>query len=77
MSNVYFIPSLEVLKGWCERAGFGSFEILGMQQTTTQEQRKTPWIDTLSLEDFLDSQSVLTIEGYPPPLRGYFRLIKT
>ncbi|RDU67780.1 tRNA 5-methoxyuridine(34)/uridine 5-oxyacetic acid(34) synthase CmoB [Helicobacter equorum] len=77
MSNVYFIPSLEALKGWCERAGFGSFEILGMQQTTTQEQRKTPWIDTLSLEDFLDSQSGLTIEGYPPPLRGYFRLIKT
>lgn len=76
MSNVYFIPSIETLRGWCDRAGFGDFEILGLQETTTQEQRKTPWIDTLSLEDFLDSQSGLTIEGYPPPLRGYFRLIK-
>ncbi|WP_394996945.1 tRNA 5-methoxyuridine(34)/uridine 5-oxyacetic acid(34) synthase CmoB [uncultured Helicobacter sp.] len=77
MSNVYFIPSIEALRGWCERAGFGSFEVLGMQETTTKEQRKTPWIDTLSLEDFLDSNNGLTIEGYPPPLRGYFKLIKT
>ena len=77
MSNVYFIPSIEALKGWCERAGFGGFELLGMQETTTNEQRKTPWIDTLSLEDFLDSTNGLTIEGYPPPLRGYFKLTKT
>lgn len=77
MSNVYFIPSIEALKGWCERAGFGGFEVLGVQETTTQEQRKTHWIDTLSLEDFLDSANGLTIEGYPLPLRGYFRLIKT
>lgn len=75
MRNVYFIPSISALQGWCERAGFGEFEILALNPTTTQEQRKSDWIDSLSLESFLDTNGK-TIEGYDPPLRGYFKLKK-
>ncbi|WP_334084405.1 tRNA 5-methoxyuridine(34)/uridine 5-oxyacetic acid(34) synthase CmoB [Helicobacter typhlonius] len=76
MSNVYFIPSLRALQGWCERAKFSDFEILGFKPTTTQEQRQTMWIDSKSLGDFLNPSTNLTIEGYAPPLRGYFKLKK-
>lgn len=75
MSNAYFIPSPSALQGWCERAGFASVVLLEKKQTQKEEQRKTSWIDTMSLEDFLsDSDSNLTIEGYQAPIRGYFKL---
>ena len=75
MSNAYFIPSPSALQGWCERAGFGSIELLEIKQTQSNEQRKTPWIDTMSLGDFLSPADLnLTIEGYQAPVRGYFKL---
>ncbi|MGI0440442.1 tRNA 5-methoxyuridine(34)/uridine 5-oxyacetic acid(34) synthase CmoB [Helicobacter himalayensis] len=76
MSNVYFIPSIPALQGWCERAGFRDFEILSIKQTTTQEQRKSEWIDGMSLDAFLRADENATIEGYAPPIRGYFRVKK-
>lgn len=76
MSNVYFIPSVAALKGWCERAKFTSFEILGFKATTTAEQAKSKWVDSQSLDGFLNATQTLTIEGYPPPLRGYFKIKK-
>lgn len=70
--NVYFIPTIPALKNWCYRAGFKEVEVLYTSQTTSQEQRKTEWIDTQSLEDFLNPQdSSKTIEGYPAPKRVY------
>lgn len=75
MSNAYFIPSPSALQGWCERAGFESVVLLEKKQTQREEQRKTSWIDTMSLEDFLcPNDSNLTIEGYQAPIRGYFKL---
>ena len=44
--------------------------------TTTQEQRQTPWVDSQSLESFLQQDKSLTIEGYQAPVRGYFKLKK-
>ncbi|WP_300900081.1 DUF1698 domain-containing protein, partial [uncultured Helicobacter sp.] len=76
MSNVYFIPSVATLRGWCERAKFSSFEVLGFKPTTTQEQRQSEWIDSQSLEMFLNDTQTLTIEGYQAPIRGYFKLKK-
>ncbi len=66
MRNVYFLPSILALEAWCHRARLEVVEILSLSDTTTQEQRKTSWIDSLSLESFL--------KGYPPPRRGYFRI---
>ncbi|MDD4856233.1 MAG: DUF1698 domain-containing protein, partial [Sulfuricurvum sp.] len=58
-------------------AGFKEFEVLGTVLTTSEEQRKTDWIESQSLEDFLDpDDSSKTVEGYPAPVRGYVRLTK-
>ena len=74
MKNVYFIPSKNALQNWLKKAGFKNIEIIAIMKTTTKEQRKTKWIDSYSLEDFLDSSdSNKTIEGYPSPTRIYIR----
>jgi tRNA (mo5U34)-methyltransferase len=72
--NVYFIPTIDALRGWCLRAGFREMEVLAMRPTDRTEQRKTEWIATQSLEDFLDPDDPgKTVEGYPAPLRLYVR----
>ncbi|GAA8471978.1 tRNA 5-methoxyuridine(34)/uridine 5-oxyacetic acid(34) synthase CmoB [Helicobacter pylori] len=77
MKNVYFIPSVSTLKGWCERVGFENFEVLSVSKTTPKEQRKTDFILGQSLEDFLDkTDPSKTLEGYDAPLRGYFKMLK-
>jgi tRNA (mo5U34)-methyltransferase len=77
VTNVYFVPTLKALENWCIRAGFTSFEVLGTVLTTADEQRKTDWIESQSLEDFLDpADSTKTVEGYPAPKRGYIRIKK-
>ncbi|KFC13182.1 tRNA 5-methoxyuridine 34 synthase [Trabulsiella guamensis ATCC 49490] len=71
MRNVYFIPSAPALKKWLEKCGFVDVRIVDMCVTTTEEQRKTAWMTTESLADFLDpNDSSKTIEGYPAPLRA-------
>ncbi|MDY6057310.1 MAG: tRNA 5-methoxyuridine(34)/uridine 5-oxyacetic acid(34) synthase CmoB [Campylobacter lanienae] len=73
--NISFIPSVKALQNWVKRAKFNSFEILATKDTDSFEQRKTKWIDSQSLEDFLDpNDSSKTIEGYPAPKRIYIRL---
>ncbi|HIP62239.1 MAG TPA: tRNA 5-methoxyuridine(34)/uridine 5-oxyacetic acid(34) synthase CmoB [Sulfurovum sp.] len=75
--NVYFIPTINALTNWCYRAGFESVEILDTMTTDKHEQRKTEWIDTQSLGDFLDpDDETKTIEGYPAPKRVYIKAIK-
>ena len=77
ITNVYFVPTIKALENWCLRAGFKSFEVLGTVVTTSDEQRKTDWIESQSLEDFLDpDDSSKTVEGYPAPKRGYVRIKK-
>ncbi len=77
ITNVYFAPPLPALENWCPPAGFKSCEVLGSVVTTSDEQRKTDWIESQSLEDFLDpADSSKTVEGYPAPKRGYVRIKK-
>jgi tRNA (mo5U34)-methyltransferase len=72
--NIYFIPTIPALKNWLNRAGFIDIEIIDIVKTTTQEQRATQWVDTQSLEDFLDpNDSNKTVEGYPAPKRVYLK----
>ncbi len=72
--NIYFIPTVNALKNWCYRAGFSNFEVIDISLTTINEQRKTKWIDTESLNNFLDSTNpTKTIEGYPAPKRVYIK----
>ena len=71
MRNVYFIPTVHCLQNWLARCGFGNIRCVDITPTTSEEQRKTPWIDSHSLETFLDPQDHrLTREGYPAPVRA-------
>lgn len=75
ISNIYFVPTINALKNWCERAKFSSFEVLETKQTDLNEQRKTDWILGESLENFLNPNNPnLTIEGYPAPKRVYVKI---
>lgn len=72
--NVYFVPTINALKNWLERAKFRDIEILEIKKTDASEQRKTEWIQGESLENFLDPENEnLTIEGYPAPKRVYIK----
>lgn len=71
MRNVWFIPSAKALEGWLKKVGFRNIRLVNIDQTTLDEQRKTDWIDTESLVDFLDpGDPNKTVEGYPAPLRA-------
>lgn len=71
MRNVYFIPSAEALKSWLEKCGFVDVRIVDFAVTTTDEQRRTSWMTSESLAEFLDpADSGKTVEGYPAPLRA-------
>ncbi len=75
--NIYFIPTVNALKNWCHRAGFAQVEVLEIKKTDLNEQRKTEWIATQSLEDFLDPNDPdKTVEGYPAPKRVYIKVHK-
>ncbi len=76
--NIYFVPTVNALINWCHRAGFESVEVLKTMKTELNEQRKTDWIETQSLEDFLDpNDPTKTVEGYPAPKRVYIKAKKS
>ncbi|MEJ2693799.1 MAG: tRNA 5-methoxyuridine(34)/uridine 5-oxyacetic acid(34) synthase CmoB, partial [Candidatus Thiodiazotropha sp.] len=73
MRNVWFIPTPETLVLWLARAGFQNIRVVDVTQTTTEEQRATPWMRFESLVDFLDpNDQRRTIEGHPAPRRAIF-----
>jgi len=73
MRNVFFIPSITAMTSWLKRTGFDNIRCVDVSPTTPGEQRKTPWIQTESLDDFLDpTDPQKTVEGYPAPLRAIF-----
>jgi len=75
--NIYFIPTVNALKNWCYRAGFEDIEVLEIAKTESNEQRWTEWINSQSLEDFLDEHDeTKTVEGYPAPKRVYIKAKK-
>lgn len=75
IANIYFVPSINALRNWCERAGFTHFEVLATKATDSFEQRQTTWSEGYSLHDFLNPNDTnLTCEGYEAPKRAYVRL---
>jgi tRNA (mo5U34)-methyltransferase len=73
MRNVWFLPSVKAMCAWLERCGFTNIRVVNTDITALDEQRKTDWIDTESLSDFLDpADNNKTIEGYPAPKRAIF-----
>ncbi len=73
MRNVWFLPSCDAMCAWLERCGFKNIRVVNTDITALDEQRKTDWIDTESLQDFLDpDDNSKTVEGYPAPKRAIF-----
>jgi tRNA (mo5U34)-methyltransferase len=71
MRNVFFIPTNRCLHSWLARCGFKNIHCVDITTTTLAEQCKTPWIDSESLESFLDPENLnRTVEGYPAPVRA-------
>lgn len=71
MRNVWFIPSCLALEGWLKRIGFSQVRTVAVDQTGTEEQRATRWMDFQSLKDFLHPDDTdLTVEGLPAPKRA-------
>ena len=77
MRNFYFLPTITTLKNWLLRAKFVDIELIAIKPTTKEEQRKTNWIDSNSLEDFLKKDDLTkTVEGYDAPIRAYVKARK-
>ncbi len=71
MHNVFFLPTVDCLQGWLERAGFENVRCIDQTWTSSEEQRQTEWIKSESLSDFLDPDNPRkTAEGHPAPLRA-------
>jgi tRNA (mo5U34)-methyltransferase len=71
MRNVHFIPTVPCLENWLFSCGYDHIRCVDVTPTTLGEQRKTDWIDSDSLDDFLDPiDKGLTKEGYPAPVRA-------
>ena len=76
MNNVWFLPSVAALSRWLERVGFESIECLDVSVTTTEEQRKTDWMQFESFEHAIDpNNDALTIEGLQRPTRAALRAV--
>lgn len=73
MNNVWFIPAAAALLVWLRKAGFDDPRVIDESTTTTQEQRRTDWMQFHSLADFLDPKDHRrTVEGHPAPRRAVF-----
>ncbi|MDC8831179.1 tRNA 5-methoxyuridine(34)/uridine 5-oxyacetic acid(34) synthase CmoB [Alteromonas gilva] len=71
MRNVWFLPSTSALIVWLKRLGFSDCKVVDESVTSTAEQRTTSWMESHSLQDFLDPDDhTKTIEGYPAPKRA-------
>ncbi|MFC1467330.1 tRNA 5-methoxyuridine(34)/uridine 5-oxyacetic acid(34) synthase CmoB [Verrucomicrobiota bacterium] len=71
MRNVWSVPSPGTLTGWMEQCGLENVRVVDLNQTSTEEQRSTEWMEYDSLPDFLDpNDRSKTVEGYPAPVRA-------
>lgn len=72
--GIFFVPTGACLRNWMIRAGFQDVEIFCSHAMSSQEQRRTAWMDFESFQDFIDPKNTsLTVEGYPAPVRVYLK----
>lgn len=71
MNNVYAIPTVTRLQDWLQTAGYGDIRCVDVTPTRLNEQRPTEWINSESLDAFLDPCNPdWTVEGHPAPVRA-------
>lgn len=75
--GTWFVPTAICLQHWIQRAGFRDVRCFCEHAMSSDEQRRTPWMDFESYQDFIDKDNPgLTIEGYPAPRRVFFKANK-
>lgn len=71
MGNVWFLPSTAMLELWLRKTGFKNVRTVDVTLTSTEEQRRTDWMQFHSLAQFLNPENpAQTLEGYPAPKRA-------
>ena len=72
--GTYFVPTGACLFNWMQKAGFKDVELFHSHPMSSDEQRRTEWMNFESYQDFIDPQnSQLTVEGYPAPCRVFLK----
>jgi len=75
--GTWFVPTASCLHNWMTRTGFRDVRMFCQHAMSSEEQRRTAWMDFESYEDFIDKENpALTIEGYPAPRRVFFKAAK-
>ena len=75
--GTYFIPTGSCLQNWMIRAGFKDAHLFCTHPMSSEEQRKTDWMEFESYSDYIDKEDEsLTIEGYPAPCRVFLKGVK-
>ncbi len=73
MRNVHLVPQPTTISAWLQELGLENCNACDVTQTSTAEQRSTPWMTFESLQESLDSTNPdQTIEGHPAPVRACF-----
>jgi len=75
--GTYFVPTGTALRNWLLRSGFDPVELFCAHAMSSEEQRRTAWMEFESYEQFLDPRDpALTIEGHPAPWRVFLSAAK-
>jgi tRNA (mo5U34)-methyltransferase len=75
--GTWFVPTATCLHNWLTRTGFRDVRLFCDHAMSSEEQRRTAWMDFESYEDFIDKENpAFTIEGYPAPRRVFFKAAK-
>lgn len=70
--GTYFVPTGTCLANWLTRSGFSFVELFDAHPMSSEEQRRTEWMEFESYQDFIDDRNpAKTVEGYPAPWRIY------
>lgn len=75
--GTWFVPTAACLQNWLTRTGFREVRLFCEHAMSSEEQRRTDWMDFESYQDFIDKDNpAFTIEGYPAPRRVFFKAKK-
>ena len=68
--GTYFVPTGKTLENWLLRAGFNEIQLFCSHPMSSEEQRRTDWMEFESYLDYIDPEDASrTVEGYPAPWR--------
>ncbi len=72
--GTYFVPTGSCLCNWMRKAGFEDVSFFFSHPMTSDEQRRTDWMQFESYADFIDTDNpLITVEGYPAPHRVFLK----